>query len=261
MKQAAFLLLLAGLASLLHPFLYAQQSGQAEHAPSGGTRMTVISIAVPPIPNAPFTATVSTEWIRNLDDGSTVKVQNRRMIARDNMGRVFQERRNLYPAGDPRGSQIRQLEFADPRSRVIYYCQPDAETCEIQTYYPPAAAAPSVPAGPLNDGKGFLTRVDLGTDTVAGVEAVGTRETTTINAGAIGNDRALQVVKEFWYSSQLGINLIEKRQDPRVGTQTFVVSDISLGEPDARLFDLPAGFRVVDLRKGNQPSGESSGSN
>ncbi|MGA3292869.1 MAG: hypothetical protein ABSE45_02665 [Candidatus Acidiferrales bacterium] len=260
MTRTALLSLFVSFAMLSVPSVIAQTPDQALHAPSGGTRMTVISISVPPLPNAPFTATVSTEWRRTLDDGSSVTIKNHRTIARDNSGRVFQERRNLYPDGDPRESQIRQLEFADPRTHEIYYCWPAAQTCEIHDYFRSTAEPPPVPAGPLDGGKRFLTRADLGTDTVNGIEAIGTRETTTIEAGAIGNDRAIAIVKEFWYSQQLGINLIEKRHDPSYGTQTFVVSQISLGEPDARLFDIPSNFHIVDTRRPDQQAADG-GSN
>jgi hypothetical protein len=36
--------------------------------------------------------------------------------------------------------------------------------------------------------------------------------------------------------------------DPTQGTQVFTVSDISLAEPDARLFIVPAKYKVVDDR-------------
>lgn len=55
--------------------------------------------------------------------------------------------------------------------------------------------------------------------------------------------------REFWYSPRLGVNLISKRQDPRFGSQNFEVADISLGEPDAKFFEVPSGFKVLDLRK------------
>lgn len=98
----------------------------------------------------------------------------------------------------------------------------------------------------------------LGNDSVSGVETVGTRETTTLNAGLIGNDRSISIVKEFWYSPHLGINLIEKREGPRVSTQTFTVSDVSLGEPDASLFETPVGFQTIDLRKASPSAGASN---
>jgi hypothetical protein len=261
MRRASLFLLFGGLAAFSIPSLVAQAPQDSLYAPSGGTRMTLQSIAVPPLTNAPFTATVNTTWVRLFDDGSTQTIQNHRTIARDNLGRVYQQRRNLYPEGDLRENEIRQIEISDPQTHEIYLCHPIQRTCELRGYYGPTSPAPLISAGPLDGGKAFLTRAPLGNDSVSGLETVGTRETTTLNAGAIGNDRSISIVKEFWYSQQLGINLIEKRQDPRVGTQTFTVSDISLGEPDARLFETPVGFRTVDLRKAASVVTQNAGSN
>lgn len=91
-----------------------------------------------------------------------------------------------------------------------------------------------------------MTREDLGKSFVNGVEAVGTRETRTLNAGAIGNDRLISIVKEIWYSPQLGINVSVKRVDPRHGTQVINVTEISVAEPDPKYFRVPAGYTVVD---------------
>lgn len=254
MRRASLLLLFGGLAVLSVPSLVAQAPQESLHAPSGGTRTTLQSIAVPALANAPFTATVSTTWVRRFDDGSTQTIQNHRTIARDNMGRIYQQRRNLFPEGDPRENRISQIEISDPQTHEIYFCHPNEHSCELRSYFGPASPAPLIPAGPLDGGKAFLTRAPLGNDSVGGLETVGTRETTTLNAGTIGNDRSISIVKEFWYSPQLGINLIEKRQDPRVGNQTFTVSDISLGEPDSRLFEMPTGFRTIDLRRKATPA-------
>lgn len=260
MKPASIAALFACLAAFSLSSV-AQTSQDGLHAPSGNTQMRVESIAVPSMTNAPFTATVSTTWVRKLEDGSTVTIQNQRTIARDNAGRVYQQRRNLYAQGDSRQTEIRQVEISDPETKEIYYCRPAARNCELHDYFPRTAPAPETPAGPLNDGKAFLTREPLGNDTISGVAAIGTRETTTISAGAFGNDQAVSIVKEFWFSPQLGINVIEKRQDPRAGTQTFVVSDISLGEPDRTLFETPADFRIIDLRAPKRIPEPNPGSN
>jgi hypothetical protein len=261
MKRAAFGLVVAALLAFSLPRLSAQSPSDAVHAPSGGVQTRVVSISVPPLPGAPFTATVTTQWKRTLDDGATVTIGNHRTIARDNTGRIFQERRSLYPAGDPHENDINRLEFADPRAHTITTCWPQDHICQVNGYFQSAFTPPAVPAGPQGDGKSFLTRLDLGRDQVAGVEAIGTRETTTINAGVMGNDRAISVVKEFWYSQQLGINVVEKRNDPRYGAQTFTVDPISLGEPDASLFEIPAGFRIDDKRMPAEASGQNSSSN
>jgi hypothetical protein len=250
-RRAAFLLLFAGITGCSVQVLIAQSPDQPLHAPSGGVQWSFASIFVPPVAGAPFTATVTTEWKRTLDDGSTVTIGNRRTIARDGTGRVFQERRYVLPAGDPRENQINRLEFADPRAHTITSCWPTARICQVNYYFAPTGETPPSSTGPLNGGKGFLTRLDLGSDLVSGVETIGTRETTTLEAGTIGNDRAISIVKEFWYSQQLRINVIEKRRDPSYGTQVFTVSPINLGEPDATLFDIPADFRIDDKRTPN----------
>jgi hypothetical protein len=57
------------------------------------------------------------------------------------------------------------------------------------------------------------------------------------------------VKRQYWYSPQLGVKHISKRQDPRFGAQNFEVSDIVLGQPDSKLFAPPAGFKIIDLRE------------
>jgi hypothetical protein len=42
--------------------------------------------------------------------------------------------------------------------------------------------------------------------------------------------------------------VLSKRSDPRIGTQTFTVTNLILSEPDPNLFNLPEGFKVVDRR-------------
>jgi hypothetical protein len=90
---------------------------------------------------------------------------------------------------------------------------------------------------------------DLGKQSIGGLGTVGTRETTVIPAGTIGNNSPILLKREFWYSPQLGVNLISKLQHPLSGTQNFEVSEITLGEPDAKLFEVPSGFKILDLRK------------
>jgi hypothetical protein len=64
----------------------------------------------------------------------------------------------------------------------------------------------------------------------------------------MGNEKAEPVVKEFWYSPRLGINVITKRFDPRASAvQNFVVGNINQAEPNARLFEPPQGYRIVSM--------------
>lgn len=248
MKIVGFLALLTGFAVLSVPFASAQTSEQPRRAPEGATGETLVSIYIPPLVDAPFTATVNTEWTRHLEDGTSVTIKNHRTIARDGAGRIFQERRYLTPDGDKQQTAISQLEFSNPTTHEIYFCHPDGHICELHYYYGSASM------GPAATGANDLKSEDLGHDMIGGFDTLGTRETTTIAPGTIGNDRPLAAVKEFWYSPQLGVNLEVKRADPRSGIANFHVVDIRLGEPDPRLFDPPSDFTIADARRPAVPS-------
>ena len=97
--------------------------------------------------------------------------------------------------------------------------------------------------------------------TVAGLETIGTRETRLAETGTIGNDGPILEKREYWYSPKLGVNLITRREDPRFSTQqNFEVSDLTLGEPDAKLFEVPSGYEIIDLRKPPEVSPPQSSS-
>jgi hypothetical protein len=211
---------------------------QPLHAPDGGTRETLTSIAIPPLPNAPFSATVETEWTKYLADGGTQFTRNHRLIARDGLGRVFQERRTFVSKQSPIDSQVWRTELAEPSTHTVAYCDTRTHVCELRPYAaPPATATPP-----------RVVSENLGSQTLNGLELIGTRETQTLGLLTTGSDRPLSVVKEFWYSRQLGLNVLTTRNDPRSGKEVFTVTDIRQGEPDAALFALPADARIVDLR-------------
>ena len=87
---------------------------------------------------------------------------------------------------------------------------------------------------------------DLGTRNIEGVTATGTRSTVTIPAGEVGNELALRVVVEKWYSGQLKTFVLTRHSDPRVGETTLRLTNVRLGEPPATLFEVPAGFTVQE---------------
>jgi hypothetical protein len=89
---------------------------------------------------------------------------------------------------------------------------------------------------------------DLGKQTIEGVIADGTRTTSTIDVGAIGNDRPIQIVTERWYSSELQTVLMTKTTDPRTGESAFSLTNVHRGEPGAYLFQVPAGYTIADRK-------------
>lgn len=215
--------------------------------PDGGTREMLVSIFIPSTPNAPFTATVNTEWVRPLPDGTRITLKNHRFIARDKNGRVFQERRMLVPEDGKSESFVTQTEIGDPGTHELYTCRPNSRVCHLNVF---ETANPVVPLADVNAPKSTDTGrpESLGKQSIAGMEAVGTREMMIIPTGAIGNDSPILSKREYWYSKQLGMNVLSIREDPRFGMQKFELSDVVVGEPDAKLFEPPEGFRIVDVR-------------
>jgi len=222
---------------------------QTQRPPDGGTREVLISILIPSLPNAPFTAIVNTEWIRQLPDGSSITLKNHRAIARDAAGRIFQERRALVPDDGKSKSGVTQIEISDPVSHELYICIPYERTCQLEEFSAPESMPYGAPGKPHMVQGASSESEDLGKQSIGGLETAGTRETTVIPANTIGNNSPLISKREFWFSPQLGVNLVSKRQDPLSGAQNFEVSDIALGDPDAKLFEVPSGFKILDLRK------------
>jgi hypothetical protein len=232
-----------------------QHQEQELYAEDGGAHGGVLeSIVIPPRANAPFTLILETEWVRGLSDGGTITVVNKRRIARDAQGRIYQERWLLIPKNDKVESKMSAIQISDPNTHTLYSCLTLdlKKPCLLITYSPSPETVyqfQGPPSGPLPGDIGDRIHEDLGKQLVAGVEAQGTRDTVHYKAGVFGNDRNMTIEREFWYAPKLGFNLLSKRSDPRIGVQTFTATNLILADPDPKLFELPEGFTVVDRRQ------------
>jgi hypothetical protein len=259
MRRVSHLLLTAVGFALAGSLMQAQSTDDILHAPDGNSREMITSIFISPLPNAPFQATVTAEWTKHLPDGSTTVVKNHRLVVRDGQGRIYQERRTLVPEGSSQDSRIFRIEISNPVNHTKYFCNPTLTHCELRSYNV-AVTEPVIPVGEIANGTRYLSRASLGTKTIEGLEAVGTRETITIQTGVIGNTAPVDSTKEFWYSPKLGLNLQVLRLDPLHGDQLFSVTDLKLSEPDSRLFVLPPGCKVTDSRTEKPSQGSPSAS-
>ena len=88
------------------------------------------------------------------------------------------------------------------------------------------------------------SKEDLGQQVIEGVTARGTRTTTVIPAGAIGNEQPITVTSEEWFSPDLKVLVMTKHADPRSGETTYRLTSIARGEPNPSLFELPAGVTI-----------------
>jgi len=84
----------------------------------------------------------------------------------------------------------------------------------------------------------------LGKQTVEGVEAEGSRMTVTIPAGEIGNERAIDIVSDRWYSPELQTVVMTRHSDPRFGETVYRLTNINRGEQPRTLFEVPGDYTV-----------------
>ncbi len=96
------------------------------------------------------------------------------------------------------------------------------------------------PAEPLSP----TQREDLGQQMIDNVLATGTRMTTEIPAGAIGNEQPIRIVSEQWYSPELQLLVLTRHTDPRVGETTYRLTGIVRTEPPHGLFEVPADYTL-----------------
>jgi hypothetical protein len=222
----------------------------------GGTRQVLESIFIPPLAHAPFSLTLETEWTRTMDNGGSYTMVNKRQIMRDSAGRIYQERWLLVPKNGKMESKMNFIQISDPATHALYNCETATKQCYLQEYsgstkanYQPGVGR----SGALTDGSGYATHEDLGGDTLAGFDTVGYRDTTTLNPGAFGNDQPMVSMREFWYSKQLGINLLSILDSPLVGKERFTATDVNISEPQHRYFVIPEGYTVIDQRETGPP--------
>jgi TonB family protein len=84
----------------------------------------------------------------------------------------------------------------------------------------------------------------LGNQTIEGIEAEGSRTINTIPAGAIGNERPIEIVYERWYSPELQMVILTRSVDPRLGETTQRLVNVTRSEPDSSLFQVPSDFTI-----------------
>jgi hypothetical protein len=209
-----------------------------------------------------YSATAKSTFEQKLGDGSYVRGYAVTHEARDGAGRTLSEMA-MNCQRDANGTPRPQLNVNvfDPVTRTSLNWQVNNSYADkvVHVFHQPPPAKPltaeelaarrklaqsraqqaACPVPKPGDG-------DLGTRTIAGVEAQGKRTTRTIPAGEEGNELPLVITNERWTSKELGLVLLSISDDPRRGRGTYEVEELTVGEPDASLFAPPAGYKIVD---------------
>ena len=198
-------------------------------------------VFVTPVANAPFSAVINIERTIINPDGSVIQLKNVRKIARDSRGRIHNESRVPVLASSTETPQLLHIHLYDPQTRISTEIDPSKQLFWTQVLNQPPSTEPpslrfSAPDGqaPPNE---FAKEEDLGTREIEGVSAHGIRQAQTIPADASGKE--IVITDEYWYSAELRINLLIKHNDPRSGSKTMTVNQITRTEPDQAFFEVP----------------------
>jgi len=205
------------------------------------------------VTGAPFSAIAVSETTQTLADGNHLSRKTQSNVFRDSQGRI---RREITFAGfGPMAAQSKSfVVINDPVAGTTFLLHPDQKTAE-KMGKPFArmkgAMQDKIEARQQKEiANGNLKKEDLGTQTVAGVIAQGTRTTRTIPAGQIGNEKPITIVRESWYSNDLQTVVMSKRSDPWSGETTYTLTNIQRVEPEASLFAVPSDYTVTQGHAG-----------
>jgi hypothetical protein len=196
--------------------------------------------------SAPYSAKATTQFTQTLADGNHIQRTTTASIVRDSQGRTRTER-SLGSIGRLSSSSgtAPMVFIYDPVAGMSRVLDPNRRTVrEMPIHTPPSAE--------LRGRQRNLTSLkteDLGTQIVQGIAAQGTRATRTIPAGQDGNDRAIDIVTETWYSADLQVVVMSKTSDPRFGETLYQLTNMSRAEPDPALFTVPSDYTVQQERQ------------
>ncbi|MGC9945991.1 MAG: hypothetical protein ABSF64_06430 [Bryobacteraceae bacterium] len=197
-------------------------------------------VNIPAVPNAPFSATTMMDNTQTLADGATVTTKTMTTIARDSKGRTHNENRYYLTPSDNGQGRIRDITIFDPTARIKTTLTPATLQAAVSTLPPPQPRDPARAARPGNRPE------DLGWSSIDGLIVHGFLESRTIPQGADRNDRPLTITDEYWYSDELHMNITLRHTDPRYGTQFVTLTQLSRDEPDEKMFQVPAEYKVRD---------------
>src|ERR1051326_9185731 len=222
------------------------------------------------ITGAPYSANAVTESTQTLADGNRIVDKSSSFVARDSQGRTRREMtlhrigtldintpKTTYFINDPvthtqyvvTGNEVTKIvrsEGSWNQGLPIITTRRIEQNGAVResTIETKRALTEKVLAGKWEEASRDVKREDLGTQVIEGVSAEGKRETVTIPAGQIGNERPIEIVTEIWTSPELHTVILRRHSDPRMGETVFRLTDIKRAEPDASLFQPPAGAKI-----------------
>lgn len=203
-------------------------------------------------PGLPFQAERTTRIYHKLIDGNEISREEHETIARDDDGRFYDESKLTSSGGKPLPNAGTFHLVADPVAHTTINWSTFSQVA-TSSHIGPTAHLTVTPLQAQRDETAFIpknssiiTTQDLGKKTIAGLPATGTRTTTAIHAGAIGNTRDIVITHEVWISTDLQITISESDDSPVSGTRTAEITSITRTAPPPTLFQLPPDYTIKE---------------
>lgn len=234
------------------------------------------------VTGAPYSAQIVTESVQPFADGNSITHTSTSAVYRDALGRTRREQNiNVVGPSQVSGSAIQFITIDDPVSGTHYTLNPNKMTATqfstsgsmsatsgvvypkkvipgdggnvSITYFSSEDGVTTVGRGrggnlsvsPSQVSSDNVTTESLGADTMQGLSVLGTRVTRTIPAGQLGNAQPILIITDKWYSQDLQIEVKTVHSDPRTGTTTTTVTNLSRNEPNPALFTVPPGYTIT----------------
>ncbi|MGA7686439.1 MAG: hypothetical protein WCC32_01390 [Terriglobales bacterium] len=242
MSMAWMLVAVAGLALLA--------AGQATRGRTAVSTPTHVTHA-----KTPYTAEYTISIVQTLANGNTITRDDTEVKAIDSQGREMTATTTTRQSKDH--TPITNVYVIDPVARTITRWNSLDKKATVRAM----GAAQAMPGcsthatevhGTARAFDGKPTVENLGTESIQGLEAKGTRTTITIPAGAVGNEAPLVNTVERWTALDAGLNRLLVREisdDARSGKQTKELASFERSEPDPSVFQPPAGYEIVQPTK------------
>jgi hypothetical protein len=245
-----------------------QERARGRFQPDGGTpggaRFLGAQAGAPGrvVRNAPYAAEAVTEITQTLADGNRIHQVSTSRVYRDGEGRTRTEQSlSGLSAIAPNSNLPKVIFLQDPVAGTSYALDTTRKTATKSAWQragrgpggrPMAGAAAGWPGSrPANES---VKEESLGRQTMEGVPADGTRTTSVIPAGQVGNEQPISIVTERWYSPDLQVNLLTRHSDPRAGETVTRLTNLTRGEPAHSLFEVPADFKVIEENLPGRPA-------
>jgi hypothetical protein len=250
----------------------------------GGISVQIDGVDATPVRGAPFCAAITTEHTQLFADGNRIHTSEASNMCRDGEGRIRREAGLNLLGAAPQKSGAKLITIIDPVAGFRYLLDPDSKTArrmalpplgklaskhvageagvgiktdKVMIYRTAGAPGPDVFFGNVFVNKAggpgpddHAATENLGDQMIEGIHATGTRMTTTIPSGKMGNDQPINVISERWYSPELKVTVMTKHSDPWAGELKTQFSNVNTAEPDSSLFTVPADYKMEDEKAG-----------